>query len=125
MGNALAANHFRDFWKEVKKVNKSKECANKAPVIDVVSGDPQVTELWSIKFINCDSNNRDSLLDQLHTVMTGDNLVIDSDTVVGALKHLKLGKFDERSLMPDHVLCAPPLLASKLSILFTALICHG
>ena len=59
MGNTLAANHFRDFWKEVKKVNKSKDCANKAPEIDVVSGDPQVTELWST---NCDSSNRDSLL---------------------------------------------------------------
>ena len=40
MGNALAANCFRDFWKGVKKVNKSKHCANKAPVIDGVSGDP-------------------------------------------------------------------------------------
>ena len=50
MGNALTANRFRDFWKEVKKINKSKHCANKAPVIDGVSGDPQVAELWSTKF---------------------------------------------------------------------------
>ena len=40
MGNTLAANRFRDFWKEVKKVNKSKHCAKRAPVIDGVSGDP-------------------------------------------------------------------------------------
>ena len=71
---------------------------------------------------------RDSLLDQLHSVITGDDLVpivIDSDTVVGALRWLKLGKSDGRSLMSDHVLRAPPLLASKLSSLFTALIFHG
>ena len=76
----------------------------------------------------CDPSNRDSLLDQFHSVITGDDLVpivIDSDTVVGALKWLKLGKSDGRSLMSDHVLRAPPLLASKLSSLFTALICHG
>ena len=65
------------------------------------------------------------MLDQFHSVITGDDLVIDSDTVVGALKWLKLGKSDGRSLMSDHVLLAPPLLASKLSSLFTALICHG
>ena len=37
----------------------------------------------------CDPSNRDSLLDQLHSVTTGDDLVtiaVDSDTVVGALK---------------------------------------
>jgi len=50
MGNALAANCSRDFWKEVKKVNKSKHCINKPPVIDGVSGDSQVAELWSAKF---------------------------------------------------------------------------
>ena len=60
MGNTLAANRFRDFWKAVKK---SKHCANKAPVIDGMSGDPQVPELWSTKFKNlynhCDPSNRD------------------------------------------------------------------
>ena len=44
---------------------------------------------------------------------------------MGALKRLKAGKSDGRSQMSGHVLCAPPLLASKLSSLFTALICHG
>ena len=57
--------------------------------------------------------------------ITGDDLVtitVDSDTVVGALKCLKLGKSYGRSLMSDHVWRAPPLLASSL---FTALIHHG
>jgi len=132
MGNALAANCSRDFWKEVKKVNKSKHCINKPPVIDGVSGDTQVTELWSAKFKElynrCDPSKRDSLLDQLHSVITREDLAtiaVDSDTVVGALKRLKLGKSDGRSLMSDHVLRAPPLLASKLSRLFTALLHHG
>ena len=103
MGNALAANCSRDFWKEVKKVNKSKHCINKPPVIDGVSGDSQVTELWSAKFKelynHCDPSKRDSLLDQLHSAITRDDLVtiaVDSGTVVGALKHLKLGKSDGR-----------------------------
>ena len=66
----------------------------------------------------CDPSKRETLLDQLHSVITREDLVtiaVDSDTVVGALKRLKLGKSDGRSLMSDHVLRAPPLLASKLS----------
>ena len=51
MGNALAANCFRLL--EERKVNKSKHCANRAPVIDGVAGDPQVAELQSTKFKNC------------------------------------------------------------------------
>ena len=45
---------------------------------------------------------RDSLLDQLHSVITGDDLVpivIDTDTVAGALKRLK-----QENLMED-LLC--------------------
>ena len=128
MGNAVAANCFRDFWKEVKKVNKSKRCANRAPVIDGGSGDPQVAELNLNLYNRCVPSNRDALLDQLHSVITEDDLgtiAINSDTVVVALKCLKLGKSDGRSLMSDHVLRAPPLLASKLSSLFSALIRHG
>ena len=59
----------------------------------MIDGDPQVAELWSIKFKNlynhCDPSKRDSLLDQFHSVITGDDLEpIDSETVAGALKRL-------------------------------------
>jgi len=69
-----------------------------------------------------------TLLDQLHSAITRDDLVtiaVNSGTVVGALKRFKLGKLDGRSLMSDHVLRAPSVLASKLSRLFTALLRHG
>ena len=50
MGDALAKNHFRDFWKEVTKVNSTKYCGCTAPVMDGVSGDLQIAGLWSTKF---------------------------------------------------------------------------
>ena len=46
MGDALAKNRSRDFWKEVKKVNSTKYCGHTAPVIDGVLGDPQIAGLW-------------------------------------------------------------------------------
>ena len=46
-----------DSWKKdlasKEEVNESKHCANRAPVIDGVAGDPQVAELRSTKFKNC------------------------------------------------------------------------
>ena len=36
-------------------------------------------------------------------------ITVDSDTVVGPLKRLKLGKSDGRPLMSDYVLRAPHL----------------
>ena len=53
------------------------------------------------------------LLDQPHSVITGDDLVPIVLNVAGALKCLKLGISDERSLMSDHVLRAPPLLQNS------------
>ena len=52
MGNALAANHSRNFWNEVKQVNRSKHVAPTTQVIDGVSGDTLIVELWSAKFEN-------------------------------------------------------------------------
>ena len=52
------------------------------------------------------------LLDQPHSVIT-DDLVPIVLNIAGALKCLKLGKSDGRSLMSDHVLRTPPLLQNS------------
>ena len=53
------------------------------------------------------------------------SLSVDIDTVLGTINQLKPGKSDGKSLMSDHVLHAPPILASKLAELFTSLLRHG
>lgn len=53
-----------------------------------------------------------------------ETLIVDTDTVICAIKRLKAEKLDGKSLMSDHVLYVPPILASKLSRLFTALLWH-
>ena len=98
-------------------------------MIDGVSGGPQIAWLWSTKFKKlynrCNPSTRNSLQEQLSSIITEDDLealIVDTDTVVCAIKRLKAGKSDEKSLMSVHVLYAPPILASKLSCLFTALL---
>ena len=116
----------------MKKVNSTKYRGHTAPVIDGVSGDPQIAGLWPTKFKElyniCNPRTRNSLQEQLNSIITEDNLepsIVDTDTVICAIKRLKAGKSDGKSLMSDHVLYAPPILASKLSRLFTALLRHG
>ena len=74
MGNALAANHSRDFWREVKRINRSKHAPPTAPVIDGVTGDAQIAELWSEKFEDlyncCDPSKRMKVLDEVNTSIT-------------------------------------------------------
>ena len=95
------------------------------PVIDGVSGDPQIAGLWSTKFKElyncCNPSTRSSLEEQLNSIITEDDLetlIVDTDTVICAIKRLKAGKSDGKSLMSDHVLYAPPTLASKLSFIY-------
>ena len=74
---------------------------------------------------HCNPSTRNFLQEQLSSIITEDDLealIVDTDTVVCAIKRLKAGKSDEKSLMSVHVLYAPPILASKLSCLFTALL---
>ena len=131
MGSALAANHTRNFWSEVKRINRSKCASPTAPMIDGVSGDPHIAELWSVKFKDlyncCDPNKRTKVLEEVNSSVTTQDLAslsVDINTVLGAIDQLKPGKSDGKSLISDHVLNAPPILASKLAELFT-LLRHG
>ena len=66
--------------------------------------------------------------EQLNSIITEDDLetlIVDTDTVISAIKRLKAGKSNGKSSISDYVLYAPPILASKLSRLFTALLRHG
>lgn len=74
---------------EVKKVNSTKCCGCTAPVVISVSGDPQIAGLWSANFKElynrCDPSNRNSLQEQLNSIITEDDLetlIVDTDTVV-------------------------------------------
>ena len=80
MGDALAKNRSRDFWKEVKKVNRTKYHGCTTPVIDGVprSGNSQIAGLWSTKvkelYNHCNPSTRNSLQEQLNSIITEDDL---------------------------------------------------
>jgi len=76
-----------------------------------MSGDAQITELWSTKF----DNKRAKVLDEVNTSVTEVDLVsfsVDVDTVSRSISKLKPRKSDSIS---DHVWLAPHIFASKLA----------
>ena len=65
------------------------------------------------------------MLEDVDMSVSEDDLVpfsINADTVSRSVSQLKPRKSNGKSLMSDHVLFAPPILASKLAGPFTALI---
>ena len=92
--------------------------------------DPQIPGLRSTKFKElynrCNPSTRNSLQEQLNSIITEDYLETLIDTVICAIQQLKAEKLHRKSLMSDHVLYAPPSFASKLSLfIYTALLQHG
>lgn len=88
MGDALAKNCSRYFWKKVKKVNSTKYRGCTVAVIDGVSGDFQIAGLQSTKFKELynhyNPSTRNSLQEQLNSIRTEDDLealIVDTHTI--------------------------------------------
>ena len=101
-------------------------------MIDGVSGDSQIAELWSVKFKDlynrCDPNKRTKVFEEVNSSVTTQALIslsVNIETVLGTINQLKTGKSDGKSLMLDHVLYTPTILAPKLAELFTSLLWNG
>ena len=96
---------FERFLEGSEKGEQSKYHGHTAPVIDGVSGDPQIAGLWSTKFKElynrCNPSTRNSLQKQLNYIITEDDLevlIVDTYTIICAIKRLKAGKSDRKIL---------------------------
>ena len=92
------SHNSRNFWSEVKKVNK--KCKGQVCVasIDGVSGDLSISNLWATKlrdlFSSQDVTERDNLhADVMNDISPSDlaNLNVSPDSVLECIGHLKHG----------------------------------
>ena len=85
-------------------MNRSKHAAPTSQVIDGVSGDLQIVELWSAKCENlhnpCNPDKSVRVLEDVMSVSEDDlvSLSIDADTVSRSISQLKPRKSDGKSL---------------------------
>ena len=98
MAEAFASHNSRNFWSEVKKVNKKSKGQVCVSSIDGVSGDLSISNLWATKlrdlFSSQDVTERDNLhADVMNNISPSDlaNLNVSPDSVLECIGHLKHG----------------------------------
>ena len=132
MAEAFASCNARNFWSEVKKVNKSSKGQSSISSIDGVSGDLPISNLWASKLCGLynsqDVTERDNLqANVMSNILSNDlaDLGVSPDLVLECIGRLKPGKSDGTSLSSDCFISAAPVITDSLAQLFTAILRHG
>ncbi len=131
MASALLSSKSREFWSEVKHVNRSRKKQSPVPSVDGVTGSNNIANLFSSKLdclLNSQVSSGSGLLHSLSSGVSSDDLSFvkfSTDSVLSSLKHLKPCKSDGSALSSDYFIHAAPVIAPLLASLFTAIVRHG
>jgi len=133
MADALQSGRNRDFWKEVKNMQKSKKTI--PTVVDNANNKHDIAELFHTKFkdlynmTGIDSNSMESILSELNKRIVTCNKQSHAVTVntVKRLAHkLKRDKYDGlHGLNSSCIVYGSQRLHTLLSMYFSAVISHG
>ena len=133
MAEALASSSSRNFWNEIKNVNRS--CSQRpsyAPVVDGICREEDIANVFSSRISSllssANSESCDSLLHQLTDHLTSKDLSsvsVSSSCVRSTFKLLKPHKADGTSLLSDHLIFALPAIEGFVADLFTCILHHG
>ena len=113
VGEVFASRNARNFWNEVKKINK-KSRSRPAQSIDGVSGDNDIADLWASKLqgLSCCQSTaaRNDLYAEVSQCVSSSDLTdmsVSSATVLKCLGHLKCNKSDGSALSSDFLFILP------------------
>ena len=141
MANALLSNNKRDFWKEIKKINKNNNCLPN--LIDDVTGNQDISNHFSSKYeslynsVSYNEADMKSLMKRFDCII--DNFEIDINgksnsvitvnmvnDVVEGISQVKHNKKDGYGVVyTDHFINATHKMFVYLSLLFNAMVFHG
>ena len=131
MGEAFASRNVRNFWNEVKKINK-KSSSCPAQSIDGVFGDNGIADLWASKLqgLFCSQSTAariDLYAEVIECVSSSElsDMTVSSISVLECLGHLKRNKSDGSALSSDFFIHSAPVIADSLASFFTSVLRHG
>ena len=117
------------FWKEVKKLNSYKSILTN--IIDGISGDSNITNLWKNHFCNildanvCDSDLKNDIMVQLQNIQYTNDMTVSARDVSNLISQLKCGKAaGSDDLCAEYFKCSHDKLHSLLSMCFTCFFTH-
>ena len=100
MASDLLNNDQDSIWKEVKKLNSCKSIPTN--IIDGISGDSNITNLWKNHFCNilnvnvnanvCDSDLKNNIMVQLENIQYSNDMTVSARDVSNLISKLKCGK---------------------------------
>ena len=132
MANAFANPNSRNFWKEVRNINRSCSCKSHTPVIDGFHDPDNIALHFSNKLhtllASDSSSTRDGLLGQINDNLVSEDLnlgLISIPCVRSAFSLLKLHKNDGTNLSSNHFIRALPVIELFVADLFTSILRHG
>ena len=138
MADALVQNHSRDFWREVKKTNKS---AKPVPsTMDGVTGEREISEVFARKYerlyngVSYDPDDMNNLRNDLDSKIRTECCIgycyhhhhVTAELMDRAFSRLNAGKRDgDGCFSTDHLIHGGRCLRTHLCLLFTAMLRHG
>ena len=132
MANAFVNPNSRNFWKEVRNINRSCSCKSHTPVIDGFHDPDNIALHFSNKLrtlLASDSSTTcDSLLGQINDNLVSEDLNLVSISIPrvrSAFSLLKPHKNDGTNLSSNHFIRALPVIESFVADLFTSILRHG
>ena len=131
MATALASPKSRNFWKEVRNINRSCSCKSHSPVIDGIHVDDIALHFPNklrTLLISDSSNDFDSLFGQINESLDSEDLSLVSiaiPRVCSAFCLLKRHKNDGTDLSSNHLILALSAIELFVADQFTSILRHG
>ena len=130
IASSFAKKKKQNVWDQVRQLNRSR--SSNTSVVDGVSGNVSIANLFASKFESVLNTHSPSLHDNLHssvqssiTSLHMDEVHFSDTEVLEALSQLKSHKSDNDGLSSEHLKLASPAIAKHLAVLFTSVVRHG
>jgi hypothetical protein len=121
----ISGNNTRDLFKEVKKINSSRQ---EPAAINKLTDHSDITEHFAVKYkelYNC-AQNDPVIITELKCKLQVSDMIVSIDMVSDAVKNLNHRKGDgDTSFSSSHLIYASQKYFSLLAKLLTAMLVHG
>ena len=120
-----------NFCSVVHSLNKSRSKNNRVPIVDSVSGESDIANLFASKLSSRLNTHPGLSADDLHSFDTSlleyqlSEVKVSTDDVLSAIESLKPGKTDSDRVSSYHLKYAVPVIVESIASFFTAILHHG
>ena len=131
LASTFSNKRSNNFWSVVHSLNKSRSKNNRVPIVDSVSGESDIANLFASKLSSRLNTHPGLSADDLHSFDTSlleyqlSEVKVSTDDVLSAIESLKPGKTDSERVSLYHLKYAVPVIVESIASFFTAILHHG